>query len=279
MTLIPWRLVRSGTASGSFNMALDQALLEAVADGRSGPVLRLYRWSPATVSLGYAQRGRRVVNLDSCRDLGLDVVRRFSGGRAVLHDREMTYAVVAPEPSPWFPADVAGSYRIIGMALQAALAALGLETTLAMGRHAGAGRDDAQASACFTAPATAELIYAGCKVTGSAQKRRKGAFLQHGSVPVDLDPVLLFRALDTTGRISPQAGGALLARRVGWLNRWLPAPRSVEEVEAAFIAAFGRRLGVILEPSTPSPAELVRARSLEHLHYANPAWNLAGIAG
>ncbi|AMV71830.1 lipoate--protein ligase family protein [Desulfuromonas sp. DDH964] len=279
MTLIPWRLLRSGPATGSFNMALDQALLEAVAAGRSGSVLRLYHWFPATVSLGYAQRGRRVVNLASCRDLGLDVVRRFSGGRAVLHDQEMTYAVIAPEPSPWFPAGVAGSYRIIGEALQAALDGLGLETTLAIGRHAGAGSADAQASACFTAPATAELVHAGCKVTGSAQKRQKGGFLQHGSVPVDLDPVLLFRALDTAGQLSPQAGGALLARRVGWLNRWLPVPRSVEEVETAFIAAFSHRLGVVLEPSTLRPDELARARSLERLHYANPAWNLAGIAG
>lgn len=279
MSLIPWRLMRSGTAAGSFNMALDQALLEAVADGRSGPVLRLYRWSPATVSLGYAQRGPRVVNLDTCRELGLDVVRRFSGGRAVLHDQEMTYAVIAPEPSAWFPGGVAGSYRIIGEALQEALAGLGLETTLAIGRRAAAGSDDVQASACFTAPATAELVHAGCKVTGSAQKRQKGAFLQHGSVPVKLDPVLLFKALDTAGRISPQAGGALLAQRVGWLNRWLPTPRSIGEVEDAFVVAFRRRLGVGMELSDPGPAELARAHSLERDQYTNPGWNLAGIAG
>lgn len=274
-----WRLIRQEALPGAFNMALDQALLEAVAAGNSPPVLRLYRWSPATVTLGYAQRGPRVVNLAACRDLGLDVVRRCSGGRAVLHEQEMTYAVIAPDPCPWFSGGVSGSYRVIAGILQETLAHLGLESQLAVGRRPGAGADDARASACFTAPATAELVHAGCKVTGGAQKRRKGAFLQHGSVPVEIDPVRLFRALDTAGRMSAAEGGALLARSVGWLNRWLARPRSIAELEECFLEVFARRLEVELKPDAPSAAELSRSRDLAERQYANPAWNLAGIAG
>ena len=275
----PWRLIRQPAASGAFNMALDQALLEAVASGESGPVLRLYRWSPATVTLGYAQRGPRVVNLEACRRLGLDVVRRYSGGRAVLHDQEMTYAVIAPEPSPWFPGGLVATYQVIAGVLQETLAQLGLTTELAVGRRPGAGAQDARGSACFTAPATAELVHAGCKVTGSAQKRQKGAFLQHGSVPVDLDPVRLFEALDTMGSLDPAVGGKLLAKSIGWLNRWLPVARPVEEVEDRFVAEFAARLDVILKPDQPNCTEMARARDLVGLQYDNPAWTLAGIGG
>ncbi len=279
MTQLHWRLIRQDGLPGAFNMALDQALLESVAGGQSAPVLRLYRWEPATVSLGYAQRGPRVVNLEACRRLGLDVIRRFSGGRAVLHDREMTYAIMAPEPNPWFPAGVVAGYRAVAGILQETLARLGLESELALGRRPGGGAEDARGSACFTAPATAELVHAGCKVTGGARKRQKGAFLQHGSVPVDLDPERLFTALDTAGQLSAAAGGALLARSVGWLNRWLAVPCSVEEVEDCFLAVFARRLGLFLEPDTPSAGELARAGDLVRRQYGLPGWNLAGIAG
>jgi len=285
MSTIHWRLMRQAGMSGAFNMALDQALLESVAGGGSAPVLRLYRWRPAAVTLGYAQRGSRVVNLNACRELGLDVVRRCSGGRAVLHDREMTYAVIAPEPSEWFPGGVVASYRVIAAVLRETLAVLGLESELALGRRPGADADadadadDARASACFTAPATTELVHAGCKLTGGAQKRQKGAFLQHGSVPVDLDPARLFRALDTRGRLTAADGGALLARSVGWLNRWLPEPRSVTEVEDCFLDFFARRLDLNLKPDTPTAAEMARAHDLVARQYGNPGWNLAGIAG
>lgn len=274
-----WRLIRQGAAPAAFNMALDQALLEAVADGCSGPVLRLYRWRPAAISLGYAQRGPRVVNLAACGQLGLDVVRRCSGGRAVLHDREMTYAVIAPESCPAFPGGVVASYRVIATILRETLSGLGLESELSLGRHAGRKGDDARASACFTAPATTELVHAGCKLTGGAQKRQKGAFLQHGSVPVDLDPQLLFRALDTSGRLSSTKGGALLATSVGWLNRWLPRPVGVSRLEDSFLAEFAHTIGAPLEPSLPTVGELARASELVRTRYGNPAWNLAGIAG
>lgn len=279
MTRHHWRLLRQGPLPGAFNMALDQALLETVAEGSSAPVLRLYRWQPAAVSLGYAQRGPRVVNLEACRRLGLDVVRRFSGGRAVLHDREMTYAVIAPDSSRWFPGGVVPGYRVIAGILRETLAALGLECQLTLGRRPGAGAEDARGSACFTAPAVTELVHAGCKVTGGAQKRGKGAFLQHGSVPVDLDPERLFAALDTSGRLSAAAGGELLARSVGWVNRWLAVPCRVEEVEECFLAVFARRLGVNLLPDRPTAEELARADELVRCRYGLPAWNLAGIAG
>ena len=91
-----WRLIRSGYLPGAMNMALDDALLRAVADGSSPPVLRFYRWQPATLTLGYAQSAVEGVDINVCAAAGIDVVRRPTGGRAVFHDREVTYAVIAP---------------------------------------------------------------------------------------------------------------------------------------------------------------------------------------
>lgn len=269
-----WRLIRSGPATGAGNMALDEALLESVAAGRSLPVLRFYGWSPPTVTLGYFQRIEAAVNLEACHSMGFDVVRRITGGRAVLHDREVTYSVISPERSALFPGGILENYRVIARVLQQALDAFGLETALASGRSRGCGDSAAQKSACFTAPATYELLFAGCKMTGSAQKRQGDAFLQHGSIPVELDPVSLFRALDTDHRLSPQAGGQLLARSVGCLNRWLPQPATIAEVEERLLACFARLWDICLVEDVPAAAEQARAEQLAAEKYDNSAWTL-----
>jgi len=269
-----WRLIRSGAMSGARNMALDEALLESVAAGTSPPLLRLYRWQPATVTLGYAQAAGAAVNLQACRELGLDVVRRVTGGRAVLHEREVTYAVVSPERSALFPGGILENYRVIARALQQTLDSFGLKTLLAAGRSRGKGEGGAQQSACFTAPATHELLCAGCKVTGSAQKRQGTAFLQHGSIPVDLDPVRLFCALDTAGRLSPEQGGAELARSVGWLNRYLPQPVAIDAVEERLLEVSARLWGVRLVTDAPTAQEEARAEELLAEKYGHLDWTL-----
>jgi lipoate-protein ligase A len=276
----PWRLIHSGTLNGALNMALDQALLEAVAAGLSPPVLRLYRWSPPTVTLGYAPRGPEVVTLAACREPGFAHVPRVTGGRAVLHHREVTYAVISPERSELFPGGIVANYRVIAGVLQATLESFGLATDLSSGRSHSAGKGTGvQSSACFTAPAVAELVHRGCKVTGSAQKRQGGVFLQHGSIPVDLDLEQLFYALDTRGEWSKAEGARLLARKVGWINRWRATPVTVVEVETRLAGTFADRLGIRFESSEPNPAEWLRTCELAAQRYDNPVWTLAGIAG
>jgi lipoate-protein ligase A len=274
-----WRLIRSGPLTGARNMALDEALLESVAAGRSLPTLRLYGWSPPTVTLGYFQRVESSVNLESCRNLGFDVVRRVTGGRAVLHDREVTYAVISPERCALFPGGVLENYRVIARVLQQTLDSFGLTTFLAPGRSRGSNGSGAQHSACFTAPATHELLHAGCKVTGSAQKRHGSAFLQHGSIPVELDPERLFRVLDTEQRIAPAAGGQLLAQSVGWLNRWLPLPVTVAEVEERLLVSIVRNWDVCLVEDEPSAAEQDRTAQLAKEKYENAFWTLNRQSG
>lgn len=251
-------------------MALDEVLLNAVAADGSLPVVRLYRWQPAAVSLGYFQRGTRTVNLAACRRMGVDVVRRMTGGRAVLHDCEMTYAVMAGLRRKPFSDRVLDNYRAIAEILRQTIESFGLPVTLVPGCRKSSA-EGVQHSACFTAPSSFELLCHGCKIAGSAQKRQGEFFLQHGSIPVELDPVKLFCLLDTVGRLSPEDGGRKLMESVGWINRWV-RPISVDELEDRFLSCFGQTLGVEFEPQPPTAEEWQASRRLAAERYHNHAW-------
>lgn len=272
-----WRLVRTGPMSGALNMALDEALLNSVAAGGSPPVFRLYRWNPKAVSLGYFQRGEGVVNLPYCKSAGIDVVRRMTGGRAVLHDCEVTYSVIARVGDRGFSERVLDNYRLISETLQLALESVGLDVSIVPGRNHRRASESSH-SACFTAPSSYELVCRGCKIAGSSQKRQGEVFLQHGSLPVDLDTEMLFAALDTGGRLSKTEGGRELARKVGWINRWLDVPVTVHRVEECLMASFARVLSAELIEQPPCDAEWCNAEKLVRARYGNCAWNLRGIA-
>lgn len=264
-----WRLIRSGFQTGAMNMALDEALLHAVANGASGPVLRFYRWRPATVTLGYAQSVSRDIDLEICRRAGLDVVRRSTGGRAVLHDNEVTYSVIAPSVSGLFGSSVLDSYRVISDVLQNALQRLGLQAQLVSGRPR-SGQQEVSKAVCFSAPSQYELVIDDRKIVGSAQKRHGQAFLQHGSIPLEMDLKLLGKVLKTAQ--NAELAGPL--DKVGWLNKWAAQPLTVAEVEVCIIAEFSKVVGFPLHDSVPTDDELDHAEKLRHEKYARPEWTM-----
>jgi len=262
-----WRLIRSGYLTGAMNMALDDALLHAVAAGHSVPLLRLYRWRPATLTIGYAQNIDAGIDVAACRAAGIDVVRRPTGGRAVLHDQEVTYAVIAPLGA-MFGTSVSDNYRVIADVLQGVLRDFGLPAMLVPGKARGQqGR-----AVCFTAPAQHELLIDGCKVAGCAQKRRGSAFLQHGSLPLELNLAVLQRLLPAVAGEDRQSR----LQNVGWLNRYAEQPLTVDDVEAALIAGFASKLGINFQDSVPSAVETEMAERLCRDWYANQAWTLSG---
>lgn len=258
-------------------MAIDEALLAAVVNGSSLPVLRLYRWRPAAVSLGYAQRGAEVVNLAACGDLGYDVVRRCTGGRAVLHDQEMTYAVISPNRSSIFPGGILNNYQVVAHVLQQTLAGFGLQAQLVRERSRGLAGCGAEKSACFTAPGQFELVHHGFKLAGCAQKRLGDGFLQHGSVPLVIDTLKLFLALNTRPELDPATGAGLLDKQVGWINRWLDQPVAVSQLEESFIRWFSQLCRIHFLEDQLTTAEQQHAAQLLEQRYANPAWNLQGL--
>jgi lipoate-protein ligase A len=184
MTRQSWRLLVTPPASGAENMALDEALMDRARQTGEW-VLRVYSWNAPTISLGRNQSARGRYDLDRVRELGLDVVRRPTGGRAILHDREITYSVTAPVRDA---GDLRESYDRINRLLLSALHSLGVAAMVATPATRSAAPS---MTPCFSEPAEGELTVDGRKLAGSAQWRSDDALLQHGSILLADDQMLL----------------------------------------------------------------------------------------
>ncbi len=210
-----WRLILDPPLSGKKNMEKDLELMEEVATGECPPTLRLYRWNPPAVSLGYFQDENEVVDMKACRDAGIDVVRRPTGGRAVLHDQELTYSIIVPEVHPFInKGGVIDAYRSISRGIVTAFNLLDIVAVLTPEEHNRAGLAP---GSCFDSSTAYEIQVDGKKVVGSAQLRRDGIVLQHGSIlfrlPLDVYKVVLKkdynRKNDKEDELGQKAAGLL----------------------------------------------------------------------
>jgi lipoate-protein ligase A len=180
----PWRFLDDGDGPGAFNMGVDEALLATARDtGRA--TLRLYAWTGPWLSLGYGQ-SRAPARAAACSRAGVGIVRRVTGGLAVLHGADLTYAVAAPEDA--LPPGLQASYGLVADALCRALALLGVTVERTPSPGPGAGGGLRRGFDCFAEPAPDELLAGGRKLAGSAQRRAGGALLQHGSIRLAPDP-------------------------------------------------------------------------------------------
>lgn len=231
-----WRYLDSGPATAAENMKIDEELLEQARKPGALPLLRFYAWDPPAVSLGRFQRADEAVLADACAKQGFDIVRRITGGRAVLHNRELTYSVIAPDKNPLFPPGVIGTYKVIAAGLLAGFRNLGIpaEMVTRSGRHAVLVEKNTRDAACFSSPSWYEIVVAGRKIAGSAQRRVAGAFLQHGSILINHDPAL-------ESLVIPGGPGA---DRVTSIERELGRPVQLDDVKQAFLRGFGSALTV-----------------------------------
>jgi lipoate-protein ligase A len=236
-TMNTWRFLDTGPNTGAFNMALDEKLLAQAAAGEAVPVLRLYTWDPPALSLGRFQKIETDVNKDTSRKLGIDIVRRVTGGRAVLHNHELTYSVVARTDDPLFPGNVLGAYKVIAAGLLAGLGNLGIHAEMVSrsGRHAHLVKKNSKDPACFSSPSWYEILVNGKKIIGSAQRRVPGAFLQHGSILMAYDPVLEASVIS----------GSSADHAVTSIQEALGKAVPLEDVKQAFLKGFSTALGVI----------------------------------
>ncbi|MBN1485197.1 MAG: lipoate--protein ligase family protein [Chloroflexia bacterium] len=264
-----WRLLMDGAADGYHNMAVDEAMLLAHAAGQSPPTLRFYRWRPACLSIGYFQRAGREVDEAGCRRLGVDWVRRPTGGRAILHDVELTYSVVAREDHPLVSGKVRESYRKISLALLAGLRLLGVPADMAPAQARGQGLGSA---ACFDAPSDYEILIQGRKAIGSAQVRRQGVLLQHGSILLDVDLERQVGVLYPPAEMSKQELAANLGPRLISLQQALGRPLPAEELAQALRRGFAESWGICLVEGPLSAEERERLPELVE-KYRSPAWN------
>ena len=199
-------------------MAVDRVLFRRIEAGLSDPMVRIYEWEPACVTLGYSQKAEQELNFLALAERGFDWVKRPTGGRAVLHHQEFTYSILSRNDSaPWCNTrDL--SYAQIGKALVTLLNAVGISAELARGEAAAVDKkksiENNAAPACFASISRLEVSYAGKKLVGSAQRRGRTVFLQHGSMPLttshlDLIDLLAISPMQRAGYLEPVQHHAL----------------------------------------------------------------------
>lgn len=236
MTVL-WDLVLDGALDGRQNMAIDAALLEEVNDSpEPRTIVRFYTWARPTLSLGRNQKIEKAADVDYCQAHGIDIVPRPTGGRAVLHDDELTYAIISNDTS-YFGDTIYANYKRVSEALCAGFNLLGVPAILAPDTRKPEPTSGSFDPPCFISPSRYELMVGGRKIVGSAQRRVRRGFLQHGSMPVTIDLEVLARA---TGM--PDAH--LLINEMAGCAEFLEVRPSLQELIGAFIRAFQQYFGV-----------------------------------
>lgn len=273
MSSPPWRLIiEDSSRSGAANMAVDESIAEAAAAGDVPPTLRFYRWQIPTVSLGRFQKIADV-NETLIAELGFDLVRRSTGGRAILHIDELTYSVAGPIAEPHMAGGVMDAYLRFSNALLSGLMSLGLYAEKA-GARARARRE--LSAACFEMPSAYEITAAGRKLMGSAQSRRKGYVLQHGSLPLFGDVARLVELLALPCAAKESLRQQLRQQAVTLAEAMELSPDSDQldfsRLAAAMADGFKSTLEQDLEPGTLSPNELRRSAELIRTRYTDPIW-------
>ena len=250
-------------------MAVDEAVLQASAQGRVLPTLRLYAWKPACLSLGYAQPISDVQQ-DELQTRGWDIVRRPTGGRAILHTDELTYSVSGPENEPRLAGDILTSYRRLSQALLAALQALNLPVQAPPTAQSPHGPHPEPV--CFEIPSNYEITINGKKLVGSAQARRGGGVLQHGTLPLYGDLARITQVLAFEDQEARARAAERLLARAATVETALGHRVSWEEAASAFEQAFAKTLNLDLQSVELTPWEQAQAEKLFNEKYAHPDW-------
>jgi len=242
-----WRVVDLETHEAYINMALDEAISEGVRSGSSLPTIRFYNWKPSAVSIGYFQGIRDEVNLEVCRELGVDCIRRWTGGGAVYHDfeGEITYSVIAP--ASIFPKNIIESYRLICGWVVKGLESLGIEAEF---------------------KPINDILVKNKKISGSAQTRRGGILLQHGTLLYGLDLKTMFSVLNVSRQKITDKMIKSAEERVTCVLEHSGVGK--KEVYEALVDAFTE--GKDYEYGAWSMDELARAKELAEQKYRSDAW-------
>ncbi|MCT1925924.1 lipoate--protein ligase family protein [Staphylococcus pasteuri] len=260
-----WNFINTGSKDPYYNMAMDEALLNFVSRGQIDPVIRFYTWNPATLSIGYFQRLKKEIDIEKVKEKGYELVRRQTGGRGVLHDKELTYSVIVPESHPKMPTTVTEAYRVISQGLLEGFKNLGFETYFAVPRSKEEREKLKQprSSVCFDAPSWYELVVEGRKIAGSAQTRQKGVILQHGSILQDIDVDELFDLfIFKHDRLKNKMKEAFVDKAVA-INDISEKHITLNEMEDAFKEGFKEGLQIEFKPLTLTDEQMNEVKELE----------------
>ncbi len=266
-----WRLIIHPPYDGAWNMAVDEAILESVSVKTQLPTLRLYDWAPYTLSLGHAQPVSDV-DLASLKDHNWSLVRRPTGGRAILHADELTYSVCAPMDDPVLSGSVLESYQKISKALLSGLEHVGIQADSIQKKSEES--DFVHDPVCFQFPSDYEITFKGKKLIGSAQARKKNGVLQHGAIPIFGDITRIIEVLNFSDSESKIKVKNRLLMRATTINDSLGKELSWFDLADAICEGFSDKLEIEFNRNSLSAQELKRATQIYQEKYANDSWTM-----
>lgn len=247
------RILKTGERSAALNMGIDEAILTLLSQGKTVPTLRFYSWSPPACSIGYFQSIGAELDLEKCKELKIDVVRRMTGGGAVFHEHEVTYSFLAPLKEDYVPAKILDSYLKISEGIILGLKPLGVQVEF---------------------KPLNDLVCNGKKISGNAQTRRLGILLQHGTILLKTDLEKMFQILRVPNEKIRDKLVADVRERVTSLTqvlgRAVTEKEVIEALEQGFREAFSELTFV---PGNLSSEEEKLARKLAQEKYENEGWN------
>lgn len=263
MSETEWRFLQGGWAEGAYHFAVDDALTQLCARGKSVPTLRTYNFWPLCLSLGRFQSTLREVNNEQCLMRGIDIVRRPTGGRAVLHQNDLAYSIVAPLNVEGFEGSIHRVRSLVAGALTQALTSLGASPIVV----SGSSPPSIPSGICFASTADCDITIQGVKVSGSAQLHRGRAILQHGSIRLAGGGQPLHRIMRLTASAAPATGQD--AGLCDLLNKRITR----RQLSQAICDSFQRALGIRIAPGSLNKEETALVEKSKEERYDNPEWN------
>ncbi len=261
------RFIDTGENNGAMNMAIDEALLITEKEKGLPPVLRVYKFTPPTLSIGYFQSMKKEVDVERCKEKGFDYVRRPTGGRAVLHDKELTYSVTIARPHRILDMNLLDSYHYICKGIIRAINYLG-------GNAYFSSREDSEISSpsCFAAPTFSDILLNGKKVVGSAQMRNSYGLLQHGSILYEVDVDDIFFCFNMSDEKRKRLS-TLAKKKISSLSSEIGKKITFDMVKDVLKKGMSEILGEELEESSLTPEEKKLAEKLYEEKYSTEQWN------
>lgn len=270
-----WYFVNSGPCDPAYNMALDEALLHWHSEGQIPPVIRFYEWNSAALSVGYFQKAQRDIDFEQLHSLNIGFVRRPTGGRAVLHEHELTYSMIVSEQYPNMPKTVTEAYRVLSEGLLNGFRNLGLDAYFSIPQTS--EEKDALAkpksAVCFDAPSWYELVVEGKKIAGSAQTRQDGVILQHGAILIDLDEEKLLSIFKFANEELREKMRRKLPEKAVSINSLSTKDITVEMCIEAFYKGFKEALNINLQSYELTNEQKLFVEQLAESKYRSDEWN------
>ena len=247
-----WRLLKTEDNAGAVNMAIDKAVIVSNSNKKVPPTVRFFTWKPPTISIGYFQSLEEEIDLNSCKEFGVDYVRRITGGGAVFHEEELTYSIIIPESHPQIPKNIMESYGRICGAVIKGLKNLGIESEY---------------------KPINDIITSGKKISGNAQTRKMKTVLQHGTVLTDVDVDKMFSLLKVPNEKIKDKLIADVKERVTSIKHVLGREIPFDDVAKAMKKGFEEEFNVELVEGTLTDEEIDLAKKFEKECFSARDWN------